>query len=236
MAKEPDGHRVMQDCKYCESEFRTFPSYVKKGRGLFCSQKCGREYRSEQARIRNTRTCLRCEKDFVAAIQNIGRGNGKYCSRLCQNRAIAERNKGKPKNWTKEWKEKLRLASEARRGKPSPKRGMKYPHLTGEKHWNWKGGKSSESEKQRVAFKRTTQKDVLKRDNYTCQNCRKTGAESYLHVDHIKSWKDYPALRLDPDNCQTLCMGCHYEKTYKRKLPQGVSWGIMPRRRMSNLV
>lgn len=27
------------------------------------------------------------------------------------------------------------------------------------------------------------------------------------------------------DNCQTLCMGCHYKKTFNKELPNGTVWG-----------
>lgn len=95
--------------------------------------------------------------------------------------------------------------------------------LAGENHWNWQGGITEPNDKERVVFKRTTQKAVLKRDNYTCQVCDQYGG--HLQVDHIKSWAKYPELRLEPSNCRTLCMACHYYVTFKRKLPQGVIWG-----------
>jgi len=47
---------------------------------------------------------------------------------------------------------------------------------------------------------------VLERDKYTCQKCCAT---ENLHVHHIKSWNDYPALRLDLDNGIVLCHSCH---------------------------
>lgn len=50
---------------------------------------------------------------------------------------------------------------------------------------------------------------VPKRDSYTCQICNIRGGK--LEMDHIKEWCNYPELRLNPDNCRTLCHDCHTE-------------------------
>lgn len=42
---------------------------------------------------------------------------------------------------------------------------------------------------------------------------------------HIKSWSDYPDLRLDINNVRILCMNCHYRETYDRELESGKLWG-----------
>ena len=52
----------------------------------------------------------------------------------------------------------------------------------------------------------------FKRDNYTCQLCGQVGG--YLQVDHIRRFADFPELRFDTDNGQTLCKPCHYKKTW----------------------
>lgn len=80
-----------------------------------------------------------------------------------------------------------------------------------------------ESKRERGRFRREMQKKVFERDNYTCQICGARGVN--LHVDHIKSWADYPELRFKMDNCRTVCMSCHYYLTFKRKIPQGLVWG-----------
>jgi len=49
--------------------------------------------------------------------------------------------------------------------------------------------------------------NVLKRDNFSCVNCGKTGG--MLHVHHIKKWTKFPKLRLCDKNCITLCLDCH---------------------------
>lgn len=97
------------------------------------------------------------------------------------------------------------------------------PQSKGNRHYNWKGGISSDDKKERLRFRSLLQKKVLSRDNYTCQVCDQYSGN--LQVDHIKSWKDYPELRFELSNCRTLCMACHYYVTFKRKLPEGVIWG-----------
>ena len=52
--------------------------------------------------------------------------------------------------------------------------------------------------------------DVYERDDYTCQKCGQKGGE--LNAHHIKSYSDYPDLRLDKDNGITLCVKCHKNK------------------------
>lgn len=49
--------------------------------------------------------------------------------------------------------------------------------------------------------------NILARDDFTCQICRKRGVK--LHVDHIKSFYVYPDLRFDLSNGRTLCIWCH---------------------------
>lgn len=98
-----------------------------------------------------------------------------------------------------------------------------HRYYSGERQWNWKGGITPEVVKERNRFKNEIQQKILKRDNYTCNMCGVKG--HYLQVNHIKKWSDYPELRFDLDNCETLCMSCHYFKTYGRKMPLGLKWG-----------
>ena len=52
---------------------------------------------------------------------------------------------------------------------------------------------------------------VFKRDNFRCVECGKAGR---LEVDHISPLQREPGQDpYDVNGCQTLCRGCHVEKT-----------------------
>jgi len=90
--------------------------------------------------------------------------------------------------------------------------GKKRPEISGENHYNWKGGisprdaTSPEYKKWRLA--------VFTRDNFSCLNCGRVGGD--LEAHHIYRWKDYPKLRFEINNGATLCKECHnLTKFYK---------------------
>lgn len=84
----------------------------------------------------------------------------------------------------------------------------KHDILSGENHWNWKGGISSEREfiKSSADYYRW-RKSVFARDNYICQCC---GAKNtYIEAHHIYNFSDFLELRFDINNGITLCSDCH---------------------------
>lgn len=92
-----------------------------------------------------------------------------------------------------------------------------------EKNNNWKGGITPTTLLERDKFDRLLRKDVLKRDNYTCQMCGVRGGN--LHVDHIQAWEDFVELRFTMDNLRTLCVECHYQITFLKPMPKNSKWG-----------
>jgi 5-methylcytosine-specific restriction endonuclease McrA len=88
-----------------------------------------------------------------------------------------------------------------------------YPNgiASGINHGNWKGGHRGIVD---TAEFKTFQKSILKRDNYTCQQCgdrnyKGRGSRVRLEVHHIVALKDYLNLALVPSNAITLCHDCH---------------------------
>jgi 5-methylcytosine-specific restriction endonuclease McrA len=103
------------------------------------------------------------------------------------------------------------------------KRCTKHKGLVGKNSPCWKGGITPFEHAQRAKFRHTIQKEVFKRDNYTCQIC---GAKGDLQVDHIQEWSKYIELRFSMDNCRTLCTKCHYKITFGREMPKDLKgWG-----------
>ena len=80
--------------------------------------------------------------------------------------------------------------------------------LSGSNSHFWKGGVCKENKRIRSSFDlKSWREEVFKRDNYTCQHCKKKGVE--LNAHHIKKFILYPRLRTDVDNGITLCVQCH---------------------------
>jgi len=118
-----------------------------------------------------------------------------------------------------------RILSEAKKGKPSLRKGAKNsaehrrkislanrlkprPWRQGENAWNWKGGVTPLRTKiwHSIEYK-LWRNAVFERDNYTCVWCGQRG--KILNADHIKPFAHYPELRFAIDNGRTLCKNCH---------------------------
>lgn len=94
--------------------------------------------------------------------------------------------------------------------------------LLGKNATNWKGGITPLNIIERKKFAYTVRKLVLERDGKKCTIC---GSDKKLQVDHIQPWSEYVEGRFDINNCRTLCMGCHYQITFGRKMPDNLVWG-----------
>lgn len=80
---------------------------------------------------------------------------------------------------------------------------------SGENHYFWKGGITSESSKIRSSPEYILWKvAVFTRDMRTCQCCGNR-VSGDLNAHHIKPFSIYPKLRLVVDNGITLCKYCH---------------------------
>ncbi len=53
-------------------------------------------------------------------------------------------------------------------------------------------------------------KEILRRDGYQCQECRRFGrAREAVVVHHIKHADEFPELAFDSKNLVCLCSACH---------------------------
>ncbi len=89
---------------------------------------------------------------------------------------------------------------ETRRKVAKAKEGARNPR--------WRGGISGGQVKVRETIDyQIWRTAVITRDSFTCQECGKRGGRLIAH--HIKSFAEYPELRLAIDNGKTLCLKCH---------------------------
>lgn len=105
-------------------------------------------------------------------------------------------------------------------------RGKGRPDLSGDKHPNWKGGRSRgyKTGYYSTEYKKWREK-VFERDNYFCQEC---SSDNYITAHHIKSFAHYPELRFNVENGLTLCEKCHtktdnYKGKNKKAIPNLVA-------------
>lgn len=170
-----------------------------------------------------------------------------YCHCGCGNKtSIAPRNwksqgikKGNPMKfihghntpWNKGKRYSMKHPRQFKKGQVPWNKGKTHEAIRGERHYNWKGGITEADHAERVRFKRTIQKQIFERDNYTCQICGERSKP--IQVDHIQPWAEYVSLRFDINNCRTLCMECHYKITFGRPMSKKAKvWGFNLGRRM----
>ena len=153
--------------------------------------------------------CKTCNKEFYRHPSR----KAIFCSPICQAKGrlgikrpdVSKRMKGNKYTLGRKrpLKERLRIA-EAQRGEKS--------HL-------WKDGKMKnypELEQIRKSFEYSQWRSkVYTRDDYTCKKCEQRGGNLVAH--HIKTFIDYPDLRLNVNNGITLCKDCHIEIKNKEK-------------------
>ncbi len=182
--------------------------------------------------------CILCGNPYFVSLKKSIK-NSKYCGRDCSNKVSGRRSNpesiwstyhnnkcnkcGKKVSRGKEFCSSHRPYSDETRKKiGDSNRGKRRSDefrkkISGPNSHLWKGGISPIHKRiRRTPEYKEWRKAVFKRDNWTCQNCKKRGCE--LHSHHIKSFANFPELRFDIKNGMTLCVPCH-EKTdnYKGK-------------------
>lgn len=112
------------------------------------------------------------------------------------------------------------LTTEFKKGMISSKKGKKFPQLSGENHWNWKGGyenKLLHSRNRRMRKKKVNGSHTLsqwlelkKKFNYMCLCCKKFEPFITLTQDHIVPISKGGSN--DISNIQPLCARCNSQK------------------------
>lgn len=81
----------------------------------------------------------------------------------------------------------------------------------GEKHWNWRGGKSFEPYS--IDWTKTLKRSIRERDKYKCHICGSPQEDRLHDIHHI----DYDKKNCNPDNLITLCFPCHRKTNHNRE-------------------
>ncbi|MCK4686646.1 MAG: hypothetical protein KAT66_00790 [Candidatus Lokiarchaeota archaeon] len=233
-------YKYLMRCVVCGEQFEIFRCIFDRGEGYVCSIKC-RSIRDGILKKGYKHTKKTREKMKLSHSKRTLWNKGKKMSEAhCKK--LSEAHKGlipwmKGKKHTEETKEKIRIAVKnnptrywlgKKRSKETIDKirkahtGIKLPRQLGKNNPNWKGGvsKLSDKIKKSLEYKYWREK-VFKRDNYTCQKCKKKGG--IIHPHHIKSFalilKENNITTLEQalkckelwntDNGQTLCKDCH---------------------------
>ena len=182
--------------------------------------------------------CFSCQKEFITYPSKIKLGRGKYCSIICYNlKKVGPWKKGT--KFSEEYRKKLsqcRIGQKSgMKGKHHSQttkekisnvlkekkigfqinyipwnKGLKCDWESGDKNFNWKGGKTNERLRIYNSLEyKIWRRTIFKRDNFTCIFCKQRGGR--LEADHIKPFSLYPKLRFDIENGRTLCKECHKE-------------------------
>lgn len=60
---------------------------------------------------------------------------------------------------------------------------------------------------------RKKQEQILRRDKYLCQDCKRYGRRvDATEVHHIKHVDEYPELAFESSNLVSLCASCHNKR------------------------
>lgn len=95
--------------------------------------------------------------------------------------------------------------------------GRKNPKLSGNSHWNWKGGISNRDIHSLNNPKyRDWRMNVFARDGFKCRIANKD-CSGTLQAHHILRWSEYPELRYELNNGISLCVAHHPRKKVEEK-------------------
>lgn len=80
--------------------------------------------------------------------------------------------------------------------------------------------------------------NILKRDNYECQECKRYGKSvDATTVHHIYPYQEYPLLALESDNLISLCNRCHelmHDRGTQEITALGKAWQTRADKKLKN--
>jgi S-adenosylmethionine hydrolase len=120
-----------------------------------------------------------------------------------------------PKKGYKPTEEHKRKVALARKKYGSPMKGKHHSdetkakmslHMKGRKPWNYIDGRSKDTCRYGTTWT-TIKRNILKRDNFTCQNCSAKNIKLTIHhkIPFLETFDN------SEENLITLCKGCHLE-------------------------
>lgn len=218
---------VKRKCKYCGTEFETWPCWIRKGGGKFCSRECSTTWRRIYGKrgkdspkwTRVEKVCEQCDESFWAI--HCRKDTARFCSLICMSQWQAEHWCG---DTAPAWKggkiEKVcEVCGKSFAVWPSNivYSGSRFCSRECQSKWHseemkgkgmgadnpmWRGGTSFEPYPAtfNIDFKRM----IRQRDGYECAVCGEKGS-SVHHINYIKE-------DTIPENCITLCR-IHHSKT-----------------------
>jgi len=142
---------------------------------------------------------------MVSGIPSDGSKNSSWFKKGHKNLCTTEKSFWLGKKMSVELKQKM---SDSHKDNPKVLKHLKElgKKYSGENHWNWKGGISRKNHRRETLEYKSWRQKVYSRDNWTCQKC---GKKKDIVAHHKKSFKDYPKIRFNVSNGQTLCRSCH---------------------------
>ena len=193
--KSPKTQQIFNEkqCSYCFVSFSkpNHNSTQQWNKRKYCSKECY----SQSLKVRKIQNCLNCSNSFYPYLDG-----QKFCQRECYFQyAVGENHHRFGGQLSSSHKKSL---SNARKNKEK---------FSGENHWNWRGGITSENMRIRNSFQyRDWRNFVFKRDDYNCQICDVRGGR--LNAHHIEKFSEHDDKIFEKDNGITLCTDYHMSR------------------------
>ena len=184
------GHRVEYQCR-CGRAASAYPAVLTRGGGC---KECASERLGKSKRIPESTVKSEMEKNgdtYHSSYYEKGFCRVKYHCSSCGNDADV-------------------LWQNYRKGQKCG--GCRVLQFSGENNHNWNPNLTDEEREELGRYDpgyKDWAKQVKRRDDYTCQCCKKRGGGLVSH--HLESYVDNKHLRTDVANGVTLCENCHKE-------------------------